>query len=401
MENDSSSKSDGSLSADGMIAEDKQGRSLTQIWEGLVRLGLGETALRVGAGLVSVSLILLVIWVMSTFYLKGGFDASAKSLEGAVAPVTMLQATPTAQPLPALPMRFAAVGGGIPRRAVLHTTLPAKPRYEIDEYVVQQGDTIFGIAERFGLKPETILFGNYDVLADNPHFLQPGQVLKILPTNGLIYRWNNGDGLNKVAEYYGVTPEAIINWPANGLSLETIGDFAFPNIPAGTEIFVPGGTRTFITWSAPRITRRDPAAAKILGPGYCGTVTDGAIGQGTFVWPSTNHFLSGYDYSPATNHYGIDVDGDMGSPIYAVDGGVVVYSGWNDYGYGNVVVVDHGTGWQSLYAHLDQIHVACGASVYQGQLIALMGSTGRSTGPHLHFELRTDHAYVNPWDYLP
>ncbi len=401
MENDSSSKSDGLLSADGMIAEDKQGRSLTQIWEGLVRLGLGETALRVGAGLVSISLILLVIWVMSTFYLKGGFDASAKSLEGAVAPVTMLQATPTAQPLPALPMRFAAVGGGIPRRAVLHTTLPAKPRYEIDEYVVQQGDTIFGIAERFGLKPETILFGNYDVLADNPHFLQPGQVLKILPTNGLIYRWNNGDGLNKVAEYYGVTPEAIINWPANGLSLETIGDFAFPNIPAGTEIFVPGGTRTFITWSAPRITRRDPAAAKILGPGYCGTVTDGAIGQGTFVWPSTNHFLSGYDYSPATNHYGIDVDGDMGSPIYAVDGGVVVYSGWNDYGYGNVVVVDHGTGWQSLYAHLDQIHVACGASVYQGQLIALMGSTGRSTGPHLHFELRTDHAYVNPWDYLP
>ncbi|MBP7228276.1 MAG: peptidoglycan DD-metalloendopeptidase family protein [Longilinea sp.] len=375
---------------------------MTQAWEGLVRLGLGEVTLRVGAGLVSLALILLVIWVMSTFYLQGKLRPSQNIDEMNALALAQIQPTPTPQPvLPSLSVTGMAAASGVPRLALLHTILPAKPRYDSVVYTVQPGDTIFGIAERFGLKPETILFGNYDVLADNPHFLQPGQELKILPTNGLIYRWNNGDNLKKVAEFYGVTPEVIINWPGNHLDPATIGDYAFPNIAAGTELFVPGGVRTFITWSAPRITRRDPAVAKILGPGYCGTVSDGAIGQGTFVWPSTNHFLSGYDYSPATNHYGIDVDGDMGSPIYAVDGGVVVYSGWNDYGYGNVIVIDHGTGWQSLYAHLDQINVACGASVYQGQLIGLMGSTGRSTGPHLHFELRTDHAYVNPWDYLP
>jgi len=80
---------------------------------------------------------------------------------------------------------------------------------------------------------------------------------------------------------------------------------------------------------------------------------------------------------------------------------VVVYAGWNDYGYGEMVVIDHGSGWQTLYAHLSQVNVGCGEEVYQGNVIGLMGSTGRSTGPHLHFEMRSDdHGRVNPWDFL-
>jgi murein DD-endopeptidase MepM/ murein hydrolase activator NlpD len=81
--------------------------------------------------------------------------------------------------------------------------------------------------------------------------------------------------------------------------------------------------------------------------------------------------------------------------------GVIVYSGWNDWGYGNVVVIDHGYGWQTLYAHMSKINAECGMSVYQGDVIGLYGSTGNSTGPHLHFEmLHEEYGKVNPWDFL-
>jgi murein DD-endopeptidase MepM/ murein hydrolase activator NlpD len=125
------------------------------------------------------------------------------------------------------------------------------------------------------------------------------------------------------------------------------------------------------------------------------------MGSLTFIWPTTERYLSGYDYSPETNHFGIDIAGDLGNPIFAADHGVVVYAGWNDYGYGEMIVIDHGSGWQTLYGHLNQVNVVCGQEVYQGDTIGLMGSTGKSTGPHLHFEMRSDKfGRVNPWDFL-
>jgi murein DD-endopeptidase MepM/ murein hydrolase activator NlpD len=121
------------------------------------------------------------------------------------------------------------------------------------------------------------------------------------------------------------------------------------------------------------------------------------MGTGTYIWPTTLHYLSGYDYTSI--HHGIDIAGKMDNPVYAVDDGVVVYSGPNNSGYGNLLIIDHGNDWQSVYGHLDRILVTCGESVAQGQEVALLGSTGNSSGPHLHFELRHD-GYVNPWDYL-
>lgn len=369
----------------------------SDIWEGLVRLGLGEVALRAGTVIVSIALILLVLWVMGSFYLKGDVAYEGDSAVAAPLPTATATLQPPAFEIPAA----ALVERGIPRFALLHTTLPNRARFEISQYEVQNGDTIFGIAEKFGLKPQTILWGNFDILADDPHRLQPGQKLKILPGDGVLYEWHAGDGLNGVSKFFSVTPEDIINWPTNNLSAETIGDYTNPNIEPGTKLFIPGGTRAFISWSAPLISRTDPAKAKIFGPGYCGSVIDGYIGSGTFVWPSTETWLSGYDYSPATNHWGIDVAGNLGNAIYATDSGVVVYAGWNDWGYGNVIVIDHGNGWQSLYAHLSQLYVTCGASVSQGATIAAMGSTGRSSGPHLHFELmNASGVRVNPWDFL-
>ncbi|MCS6911386.1 MAG: M23 family metallopeptidase, partial [Anaerolineales bacterium] len=100
-------------------------------------------------------------------------------------------------------------------------------------------------------------------------------------------------------------------------------------------------------------------------------------------------------------HPGLDLGGEYDEPIYAADSGVVVYSGWNTYGYGNTVILDHGNGWHTLYAHFNSVLVTCGEAVTQGQIIGLAGSTGRSTGPHLHFEMRLGGGYVNPWNYLP
>lgn len=368
-----------------------------KIWENVLRWGLGEITLRIGTALASLILILLVIWVMENFYLKGPLEPA----EGAVNAASLATSTPVvAVPYFDVPS-IEVYPAGVTRQVVLHTLLPAKPRDSVVQYEVKAGDTIFGIAEKFNLRPETILWSNYYVLADNPHLLSPGQKLNILPADGVYYEWHAGDGLNGVAQFYGVKPEDIINFPANNLNPEKLGDWSNPNIEPGTWLVIPGGRREFVTWSAPRITRQNPAVAKVLGPGFCGTVVDGPVGNGTFVWPTVEHWLSGFDYSPETNHFGVDFAGREGNAVFAVDNGVVVYAGWNDWGYGNVVVIDHGNGWQSLYAHLSAYNVDCGSYVYQGSVIGAVGSTGKSSGPHLHFELRSDqYGRVNPMNFL-
>ena len=317
---------------------------------------------------------------------------------------------PTATPRPDVDLpvysgfadqNIVALGGGISRRSQLHTTFPDYSAFEMREYEVKQGDTLIGIAQNFDLKPQSLLFGNYDVLYDDPHRLSVGQKLRILPMDGLLYTWAKDDGLNGVAAFFKVTPEDIVNWPGNFLNYETIGDYSNPNIPIGTNLFVPNGKRDFISWSVPIISRRDPAKARNVGPGACGTIESGATGNGSFTWPTVLHTISGYDYDPSTNHNALDFAGRLGNDVYASDGGVVVYAGWNDYGYGNMIVIDHGTGWQTLYAHLSAFSVGCGSSVGQGDVIGAVGSTGRSTGPHLHFELMSvSGGKVNPFDYI-
>jgi hypothetical protein len=331
---------------------------------------------------------------MGRFYLGGTIDSPSSSVQAASQPTESAPVNlPDFQPL--------ALVHGVSREADLHTILPARPRFDVVSYTVEQGDTIFGIAEKFNLKPSTLLWGNYMTLQDNPHFLKPGMELNILPQDGTYYQWTAADGLNGVAKYFKVAPEEIIDWPGNRLDAATLGDYSKPNIPPGTMLFIPGGTREFITWSAPRITRSDPAVAKVLGPGYCGTIGDGAVGTGTFIWPAPQHHVSGYNYSPETNHSAIDIGGYVGEAIFASDNGVVVYSGWNDHGYGYMIVIDHG-GWQTLYAHLSAINAICGQSVFQGDVIGALGNTGNSSGPHLHFEMRSDeYGKVDPNQFLP
>jgi murein DD-endopeptidase MepM/ murein hydrolase activator NlpD len=291
-----------------------------------------------------------------------------------------------------------AYSQGILRQTNLNTIIPSRPRTDVITYTVQTGDTLFSIADNYGLKPETVLWGNFEVLNDNPHLLKPKQVLNILPVDGTYYQWHEGDTLSGVASFFKVDPQNIINYPGNALDLTqtTEGD---AGIAPDTWIIIPGGKRAIKDWGPPAITRQNPASARYYGEGSCGSVYEGAYGTGTFVWPTTDHTISGYAYDPGV-HPAIDIGGQEGNPIYATDSGVIVYAGWSDYGYGLLIVIDHGNGWQSAYAHLSAVAVTCGQSVYQGGYIGALGTTGNSSGPHLHFELVINGAKVNPLDYV-
>jgi hypothetical protein len=139
----------------------------------------------------------------------------------------------------------------------------------------------------------------------------------------------------------------------------------------------------------------------LVGPGNCPGSFENAPGTGKFEWPLPQHYLSGQDYSPLSNHYGIDIAGNLDEAVYAADSGIVVYAGWNDTGYGNLIVIDHAYGLQSLYAHLSAINVKCGQTVRQNDTIGKVGQTGDVTTPQLHFDLRSLGKPVNPWNFLP
>lgn len=284
-----------------------------------------------------------------------------------------------------------------------YTAIPSRERRGIITYTVQAGDTLFGIAGQFGLRPESILWANYDTLEDNPHLLKPGLDLAIPPVNGIVYTVAEGDTVESIAEAYKVTPDAIYmdgyEW-----NLLKPGEQPF----AGAPLIIPGGSREFKAWTisaaenAPKTNNYDSSGAPVArgNIGTCGPVVPGlVVGSGSFIWPAPKHWVGGNNY--AGWHPGIDITAKVGDPIYAADSGVVIYAGWNNWGYGNLVVIDHGNGWETWYAHNSEIYVGCGQAVYQGGVIAAAGSTGRSTGPHLHFETRFQGTLPNPFNVLP
>jgi len=281
---------------------------------------------------------------------------------------------------------------------MLFTTIPTRPSTQVITYTVQSGDTLFTIADSYNIKPETILWGNYEVLQDNPHFLKPGQILNILPVNGTYYQWVEGDTVERVAAYFNTTSEDIVTFTGNHIDLTTLSNNN-SGIEPGTWMMVPNGRRAIKDWGPPAITRSNPASASYYGAGSCGSVYEGAMGTGSFVWPTTDHTISGYNYDPVV-HPAIDIGGQEGNAIFAADTGVVVYAGWSDFGYGYLLVIDHGNGYQTAYAHLSAVGASCGQSVIRGGLVGGLGNTGNSTGAHLHFEIVYNGVKVNPFDYV-
>jgi len=279
------------------------------------------------------------------------------------------------------------------RLADFNTAIPNGIRQYPIKYSVEEGDSIFAIAKRFNLKPETILWANFDLLDDDPTFLSPGWRLTIPPTDGIFYKWKEGDDLNKVAEKYYADVDDIISWPSNHM------DITNPSTEGIEYVMIPDGWRELVPWIIPfDFAPRSGVTRVVSGPGGCQAPAYGPMGSGGFSWPVSARYLTGFDFT--SYHLGIDIAASTGTPISASDSGTVIYAGWNDTGYGYMVEIDHNNGFQTLYGHMSSLAVRCGDNVGAGQYIGAAGSTGRSTGAHLHFEVRYNGGFVNPWQVL-
>lgn len=276
----------------------------------------------------------------------------------------------------------------------LETIIPNRPRQDVQFYTVEQGDSVFGISSFYDVQPETVLWSNYDSLKDNPHAITVGMELKVPPVDGVYYQWQEGDTFDSVAAEFETEAAEILGWGGNKFDLTN------PGVEPGSWVMIPGGQREFQQWIVPIIPRGAAGVSTgMYGAGACPGGYEGVYGTGSFIWPAINRTISGNDYW--SGHLAIDIGAAMGEPISAADSGVVVFAGWSTGGYGYAVAIDHGNGYQTLYAHLSKVSVSCGQSVNQGQAIGLAGSTGNSTGAHLHFEIRYQGGFINPWYVLP
>lgn len=283
------------------------------------------------------------------------------------------------------------------------TIIPDRPRSEVIQYEVQSGDTIFSIAERYGLKPETIAWSNDRSIIGG---LRPGRSINIMPVDGAYFTVSTEESVTDIAARYQVDPYSIIDSEFNDL----FGAEPDTLLPVGAKVVVPGGSAEAITWTA-RVERTgEQTTSGSSGgggggqirfepgdPGSCGW-TDNPGGSGSW----TNPMGGPYNWSRGFTswHTGVDLAAPPGTPVKAALGGSVIFAGWNSYGYGYAIVLAHGP-YTTLYGHLSEIYVNCGQYVGAGQVIGGVGSTGDSSGPHLHFEIRSNDVPQDPTYTMP
>lgn len=252
-----------------------------------------------------------------------------------------------------------------------------KPRSEIIEYLVKPGDTVSTIAEKFGVSIDTIRWENN---LESIKSIKEGDKLRILPVSGIAHKVQHGETIYSIAKRYQVDAQVIVNWPYNSFA----NDETFA-LAVGQQLVVPEGIMPKAQPTTPRSYYAEVPAA--------GTIT----GTGQFVWPVGGNITQRFVWY----HPGIDIANNSAPGVLAADSGTVTIAGWPaPWAYGNRVLIDHGNGFSTLYAHLSAIYVSPGQSVSRGQTVGRMGSTGRSTGIHLHFEIRKGGVAVNPLGYL-
>lgn len=251
------------------------------------------------------------------------------------------------------------------------TVISKKP--EIIDYLVKSGDTLASIANRFGISVESIKWSN-GLKSD---VIKPGQMLKIPPDEGIVHKVEVGESIYSIAKKYNVPAQNIVNFPMNEFS-----DYNTFALNVGQYLFVPGGKIIEKPVSQPTQ--------------FVAQIQAGVRGSSNFIWP-TSGSITQY---PVWYHMALDIANPGAPPILAADSGTVSYAGCLGWGYGCYVIIDHHNGYQTLYAHLSRYDVEAGQAVSQGQKIGVMGSTGRSTGTHLHFEIRSGGQFLNPLNFL-
>ncbi len=280
--------------------------------------------------------------------------------------------------------------GALMPEAIPGASVPVH-RTQTEYYTVAEGDTLSGIASKFGVSIATILWENNLTVRD---YIKPGQKLTILPSSGITYKVKKGDTIAKIAVAYGVDPTEIKSWNA-------ITDDA--SVQTGTQLFIPGGKIAAPAAPAPK----PRVIATPTKPASPAPSSSSASSGADMAWPTTTHYISQpygiWSRVSGGTHSGVDLAAAVGTPIYAADDGIVTHAGCGascSRSYGLYVDIDHGNGLMTRYGHSSKLLVSVGDQVRRGQLIALMGSTGRSTGSHLHFEVRKNGRYVNPMPYI-
>lgn len=278
----------------------------------------------------------------------------------------------------------------ISREPVPHTTFPDRPRAEVITHTVQQDETLWTIAAQYNLAPETVAWSNREAIQDAPWLIRPGLQLFILPVNGIYHTVREDDTPQSIAEAYGVDPSVLYNeWN----DLEE-GDA----LEEGQLLVVPGGEDEEIAWEPPQPAPSQPR----YNYQYSASSAAAPNPNNWFILPTGSRLVSGWYFRDPRNptHIGLDYKCHMGDPLYAADSGVVTIAGWNG-GYGILVELNHNNGFITRYGHFSQLAVGAGQAVRQGDLLGYCGSTGWSTGPHLHFEIRKNGVPQDPMAYQP
>ena len=259
-------------------------------------------------------------------------------------------------------------------------TASSGDRKKIISHVVEKGETLGSIAQKYSIALNTILWENR---LTSRSTLSIGDVIRILPFDGVTYKVAKGDTVAAIAKKFGSETTKI----AEANNIDNAQVFV------GEILFIPDAKPLAGAIAQKPSSKPSGGSAVVTPPVSVARPND----SGTrLLWPTSGRVITQYY---GGKHTGIDVDGHYDSPIYASEDGVVVKSEWNSNGYGYYVVIDHGGGMQTLYAHASKRFVEAGEQVTRGQVVAMVGTTGRSTGTHLHYEVRINNKRFNPLSY--
>ncbi|MEA2065249.1 MAG: peptidoglycan DD-metalloendopeptidase family protein [Patescibacteria group bacterium] len=261
--------------------------------------------------------------------------------------------------------------------SIINTKKAPRQRTKIEYYIVQDGDTVFDIAKKYNITANTIIWENS---LNRYGFIKPGQKLTILSTTGITYKVKKYDTIGGIAKKYNIKESDIIK--ANNIT-------SVSTLQINQKLVIPGARQVSspVRVAVSTISRYTKSAA----------VKKTSIKSSTrLLWPASCRVITQYYH---WGHHGLDIACKKGTPIYASEDGVIRSSGWAS-GYGKRITINHGSGMRTLYAHLTKIYVSSGQAVNRGDTIGLMGSTGWSTGPHLHFEVIANGVKKNPLSYI-